>query len=499
MVSFMGNYFDIDCEQDTLNEFIDDFNERIVNIEAIAISLGSQKVTKKNMIPLIGEINTIKNNAAETQNIPLSTILDSLEVILSGAIDKNVSLPETFAEFMMAIFEIAGEIALQAAEIHKIDFDLFSKIQNSLQPLGSCQPEEFSSTIELSRALLSDYDFSTSDVDLFESEESVDNDIELFDNENQTEAQSANISFEPKENGKLKDDLQVFRIIAEESNDSQSAPKIKLLSFLYLSKLMNAAAGNPVDPFQLEAAIYFSQMSPLFKNRAKKSIAKFHLIPVQNGWELASAITAFTENRELESISFDKSLGNQIRNGSQIVRICNHYWKISNGAQDKTTVINAINEISTAAEYSKVWVDLFKRIIEKAVNCLEKYNCPTLNNTSAKKILCVDDDKLTLKIFKHILEKENHIPLLADNYDDALELINIEKPDLIFLDLNMPGKGGYWLVEQKKHNDILKNIPIAIISGSNDDYGISTNDIVGFYNKPIGKDTLISIIDSLFN
>jgi DNA-binding response OmpR family regulator len=59
-----------------------------------------------------------------------------------------------------------------------------------------------------------------------------------------------------------------------------------------------------------------------------------------------------------------------------------------------------------------------------------------------KAVLC-DDDKTTMIIVKHLLTKIGLAVFTADNGDVGLALLASEKPNLLVLDLDMPGKSGF--------------------------------------------------------
>ena len=60
-----------------------------------------------------------------------------------------------------------------------------------------------------------------------------------------------------------------------------------------------------------------------------------------------------------------------------------------------------------------------------------------------KKILVVDDDTAVRESLMNALSYENFYPVGAENGDEAVCLVESEKPDLVLLDLNMPGKNGW--------------------------------------------------------
>jgi len=79
-------------------------------------------------------------------------------------------------------------------------------------------------------------------------------------------------------------------------------------------------------------------------------------------------------------------------------------------------------------------------------------------------VLIVDDEKVNLKILTHILEKDYTIYTAVDGisaFEKAQELL----PDLILLDIVMPGKDGYDVLAMLKKLEKTKDIPVIYISG----------------------------------
>jgi DNA-binding response OmpR family regulator len=77
------------------------------------------------------------------------------------------------------------------------------------------------------------------------------------------------------------------------------------------------------------------------------------------------------------------------------------------------------------------------------------------------KILIVDDSKLSRSFVKQILSEEQHNFFEAHDGDQALELFSQEKPDLVFLDLTMPGMNGLDVLTRLKQLGGRANIIIA--------------------------------------
>ncbi|MCK5036568.1 MAG: diguanylate cyclase [Candidatus Sabulitectum sp.] len=84
------------------------------------------------------------------------------------------------------------------------------------------------------------------------------------------------------------------------------------------------------------------------------------------------------------------------------------------------------------------------------------------------KVLIIDDDVDSLAIARLRLEKDGYIIHSAENGADGLEKARAENPDLILLDVQMPGKSGYEVCEELKSDSELCNIPVIFLSAADD-------------------------------
>lgn len=80
------------------------------------------------------------------------------------------------------------------------------------------------------------------------------------------------------------------------------------------------------------------------------------------------------------------------------------------------------------------------------------------------KILIVDDEKKNIKLLKGMLFSENYKLLEACSGEEALDLVHAIQPDLILLDVMMPGISGFEVCRQLKQNDKTKTIPIVMVT-----------------------------------
>ena len=80
------------------------------------------------------------------------------------------------------------------------------------------------------------------------------------------------------------------------------------------------------------------------------------------------------------------------------------------------------------------------------------------------KVLIIDDLRENVFMLQHRLEKENYIIFTADNGDKGIEIAKQENPDLILLDIMMPGKNGLVVCKELLEIEATKNIPIIMVT-----------------------------------
>ena len=113
------------------------------------------------------------------------------------------------------------------------------------------------------------------------------------------------------------------------------------------------------------------------------------------------------------------------------------------------------------------------------------------------RILVVDDDHLVIKAVRRILEHEGYTVVAATNGTDAIQSTKADAPDLVILDIIMPGTDGFTVYRSLRE---LHDIPVIMLSGIDD---ISTkvkclNEGADDYlTKPFSFDELIARVRSV--
>jgi DNA-binding response OmpR family regulator len=87
-----------------------------------------------------------------------------------------------------------------------------------------------------------------------------------------------------------------------------------------------------------------------------------------------------------------------------------------------------------------------------------------MSDKSKKKILVIEDNLQINRIYVSKFQFEGMEVSTASNGDEGLKKIQAEKPDLILLDIMLPGKSGFEVLKTIKENPQTKNIPVLILT-----------------------------------
>jgi len=127
------------------------------------------------------------------------------------------------------------------------------------------------------------------------------------------------------------------------------------------------------------------------------------------------------------------------------------------------------------------------------------------------RILLVEDNTADIRLTKEVLQ-ENKIVGKLDVVRDGVEAIeflkkrgkysNVKRPNLIILDLNLPKRNGFYVLEEIKREEELKRIPVVILTVSD-----NRDDLIKAYDlhancyviKPLEMQEFYRIINSIVN
>ncbi|MCW8908997.1 MAG: response regulator [Gammaproteobacteria bacterium] len=162
---------------------------------------------------------------------------------------------------------------------------------------------------------------------------------------------------------------------------------------------------------------------------------------------------------------------------------------------------------SVKGKGSTFWIELPQdtSIIHDLINDIDStstYN-PRTPGQHDHVILYIEDNPTNLKLVAQVLGRRSDINLLSAHEPFlGLELAAARKPDLILLDINLPGIDGYQVLKKLNQNEETKDIPVYAISANAMPNDIKKGKDAGFtkyLTKPININELLDAVDAAFS
>lgn len=113
------------------------------------------------------------------------------------------------------------------------------------------------------------------------------------------------------------------------------------------------------------------------------------------------------------------------------------------------------------------------------------------------KVLIVDDSPVQIFTLKSLVEEWGHQTLIAENGNQALTLARQEQPDVILMDIIMPGMSGFQVTRKLSKDPETRAIPVIFVStkdGESDRVWGMRQGAIGFVTKPVNPELLFTAI-----
>lgn len=113
------------------------------------------------------------------------------------------------------------------------------------------------------------------------------------------------------------------------------------------------------------------------------------------------------------------------------------------------------------------------------------------------KVLIVDDSPAQVFTMKNLIESWGHKAISAQNGDEALQMAREEKPDVILMDVVMPGMSGFQTTRKLSKDLVTCRIPVIFVStkdGEADRIWGMRQGATAYVTKPVNPDILFSAI-----
>ncbi|MGD2114393.1 MAG: response regulator [Acidobacteriota bacterium] len=116
------------------------------------------------------------------------------------------------------------------------------------------------------------------------------------------------------------------------------------------------------------------------------------------------------------------------------------------------------------------------------------------------KVLVVEDNKTEQQLLVSALEDKSYEVVTADDGEEALDRLRVERPDLVILDIVLPKKDGYQVCRQIRASDETRGVKVIMISSKTQDadryWGLKQG-ADAYLKKPFDEQDLMGLVQKL--
>ncbi len=130
----------------------------------------------------------------------------------------------------------------------------------------------------------------------------------------------------------------------------------------------------------------------------------------------------------------------------------------------------------------------------------ERRDKPRESARSGTRVLIVDDSPTVVTVLRKLMQQNDYRTFEAYSAEEALELVQREPPDLIFLDIVLPGMDGFSALRALRRDPITKDVPIIMISGNaqaTEQFYVQRIGADDFMKKPFSRAEVFARIERL--
>lgn len=124
------------------------------------------------------------------------------------------------------------------------------------------------------------------------------------------------------------------------------------------------------------------------------------------------------------------------------------------------------------------------------------------NARPGTRVLVIDDSPTIVALLKRMLQQNHLDVLVAYDGESGLEIARRERPDLVFLDIVLPGIDGFSALRKLRRDPVTKDIPIIMISGNaqaTEQFYVQRIGADDFMKKPFSRAEVFSRIEHLLD
>ena len=133
---------------------------------------------------------------------------------------------------------------------------------------------------------------------------------------------------------------------------------------------------------------------------------------------------------------------------------------------------------------------------------VERRSRKRINTHKGRRILIIDDSPTIVGALKKMLRSAGCITMEAPDAESGLELIRKEKPELVFLDIVLPGMNGFAALRLMRRDPLTLHIPVIMISGNEqatEQFYVKRIGADDFMKKPFSRHEIFARIEALLD
>jgi CheY-like chemotaxis protein len=119
---------------------------------------------------------------------------------------------------------------------------------------------------------------------------------------------------------------------------------------------------------------------------------------------------------------------------------------------------------------------------------------------SKRKVVVIDDSPTVRKLAEVVLTEEGYKVYTAEDGEEGLKLAEEVLPSVILVDFIMPRMNGYQFCKMVRNNDILKDVPVILITAKGEDVGVKFTEkfgVVDYFIKPFQPEELVEKVNTI--
>lgn len=132
----------------------------------------------------------------------------------------------------------------------------------------------------------------------------------------------------------------------------------------------------------------------------------------------------------------------------------------------------------------------------------ERREKPRTSAREGTRILIVDDSATIVALLRKILRQDGYATLEAADAERGVELARAERPDLVFLDIVLPGMNGFAALRIMRRDPLTRDIPVIMISGNEhatEQFYAQRIGADDFMKKPFSRSEVFARIERLLD